>query len=440
VTDLRCEYLQNPMGIDVLKPRFSWTLESEQRGVQQAGYRIQVASAVPLLEEGQADVWDSGWVESDATNQIVYTGPALESRKHYYWQVRVRAVEGSESLSQPAEWSMGLLEDTDWKAGWIGLDRDPYPSKASRSELDVLKPMITIQKAIYGVVDDPEKSIDIRERVQAHVDKGNYLLRITNDFAGTDPAYEIKKQFKLEYVVDGRATRATIAENAEIDLTTGRGLSKYLPAPYLRREFAVDKKVQRAVAYATAQGVYELHLNGQRVSDEVFMPGWTDYRKRIYYRAYDVTDLLQDGSNAIGAILGDGWFRGNISCIGQNQYGKRLRLKAQLMIDYTDGSTQMVATASDWKAGFGPILESDMQAGEVYDARLEMTGWSQAGFDATEWFPVDTGTTIHPVLQAYPGVPVRALQELPTLKLTEPKPGRYVFDLGQNFSGWIWSR
>ena len=110
------------------------------------------------------------------------------------------------------------------------------------------------------------------------------------------------------------------------------------------------------------------------------------------------------------------------------------------MIDYTDGSTQMVATASDWKAGFGPILESDMQAGEVYDARLEMTGWSQAGFDATEWFPVDTGTTIHPVLQAYPGVPVRALQELPTLKLTEPKPGRYVFDLGQNFSGWIWSR
>ena len=437
VSDLRCEYLRNPTGLDVLKPRFSWKLDSEQRGVQQAGYRIQVASAVLLLEEGQADVWDSGWVESDATNQIVYTGPALESRKHYYWQVRVRAVDGSESLSQPAEWSMGLLEDTDWKAGWIGLDRDPYPSKASRSELDVHQPKITIQKAIYGVVDDPEKSIDIRDRVQAHVDAGNYLLRITNDFAGTDPAYEIKKQFKLEYSVDGRATRATIAENAEIDLTTGRGLSQYLPAPYLRREFEVEKKVQRAVVYATAQGVYELHLNGQRVSDEVFMPGWTDYRKRVYYRAYDVTDMLQNGSNAIGAILGDGWFRGNISCIGQNQYGKRLRLKAQLMIDYADGSTQMVATASDWKAGFGPILESDMQAGEVYDARLVMNGWSQAGFDATEWFPVDTGTTIHPVLQAYPGVPVRALQELPPLELTEPKPGRYVFDLGQNFSGWI---
>ena len=269
------------------------------------------------------------------------------------------------------------------------------------------------------------------------MDAGNYLLRITNDFAETDPAYEIKKQFKLEYIVDGRTTRATIAENAEVDLTTGRALSKYLPAPYLRREFAVDKKVQRAVVYATAQGVYELHLNGQRVSDEYFMPGWTDYRKRIYYRAYDVTNLLKNGSNAIGAILGDGWFRGNISCIGQNKYGNRLRLKAQLMIDYTDGSTQMVATASDWKAAFGPILESDMQAGEVYDARLEMPDWSRAGFDDSGWFKVDTGTVIHPVVQAYSGVPVRRMQELPTVDLTEPKSGCHVFDLGQNFSGWI---
>ena len=105
--------------------------------------------------------------------------------------------------------------------------------------------------------------------------------------------------------------------------------------------------MKRAIVYATAQGVYELSLNGQRVSNDVFMPGWTDYKQRIYYTAYDVTDLLKEGPNAIGAILGDGWFRGNISCIGQNKYGNKLRLKAQLHIDYDNGQSEILATDSE---------------------------------------------------------------------------------------------
>ena len=194
--------------------------------------------------------------------------------------------------------------------------------------------------------------------------------------------------------------------------------------------------MKRAIVYATAQGVYELSLNGQRVSNDVFMPGWTDYKQRIYYTAYDVTDLLKEGPNAIGAILGDGWFRGNISCIGQNKYGNKLRLKAQLHIDYQNGQSEILATDPSWKASYGPILESDMQAGEVYDARLEMPGWSQAGFDQSSWSPIVTGASLKPLLQAYPGVPVRAVKELPAVKVSEPTPGTYVFDLGQNFSGW----
>ena len=194
--------------------------------------------------------------------------------------------------------------------------------------------------------------------------------------------------------------------------------------------------MKRAIVYATAQGVYELSLNGQRVSNDVFMPGWTDYKQRIYYTAYDVTDLLKEGPNAIGAILGDGWFRGNISCIGQNKYGNKLRLKAQLHIDYQNGQSEILATDPSWKASYGPILESDMQAGEVYDARLEMPGWSQAGFDQSSWSPIVTGSSLKPLLQAYPGVPVRAVKELPAVKVSEPTPGTYVFDLGQNFSGW----
>ena len=149
--------------------------------------------------------------------------------------------------------------------------------------------------------------------------------------------------------------------------------------------------------------------------------------------------MLESGSNAIGAILGDGWFRGNISIKGQNQYGKQIRVKAQLQIDYADGRSELIASDPSWKAAFGPILESDMQAGETYDARKEMHGWDCPRFDASNWSAVNVGSALKqkPRIQAYPGVPVRKTQELSALTLNEPQPGKFVFDLGQNFSGWI---
>jgi alpha-L-rhamnosidase len=211
---------------------------------------------------------------------------------------------------------------------------------------------------------------------------------------------------------------------------------QYLPSPHLRREFTVSKAISRASLYVTAQGHVEMHINGQRVGDEYFTPGWTDYRKRIYYRTFDVTSMLSQGRNAVGAILGDGWFRGNISILDQNQYGDKIRLLTQLHIDYTDGTSQIVASDPSWKASFGPIILSDMFEGETYDARKEMPGWDRPGFGDADWAAVDAGTEIHPMIQAYPGVPVRAVQEMPTVKLTEPKPDTYVFDMGQNFSGW----
>jgi len=212
---------------------------------------------------------------------------------------------------------------------------------------------------------------------------------------------------------------------------------RYLPAPHLRKEFRVSGPISRASLYVASEGFAEMHVNGERVGDEYFMPGWTDYRKRIYYRTYDVTAMLKQGANTIAGILGDGWFRGNISIKGQNQYGKTIRLLTQLHVDYADGRTETVASDPTWKASFGPILESDMQAGETYDARREFPGWDGPGYDDTDWAPVVTGSSIQPEIQAYPGVPVRRTQELPTVKLAEPRPDAYVFDLGQNFSGWI---
>ena len=436
LNNLRCEYHNNPLGIDITSPRLSWITQSEKRGWKQSAYQILVASSQENLDQDRGDLWDSGKTQAGQSIQIPYAGKPLLSHGQCFWKVKVWDQNGAASpWSQTATWSMGLLNEADWQAQWIGHDKAVKITPNRDAELAGKGHKITITKALYGLKGDPKKQIDIKEKLQAHVDAGNLSLKVTNEFAGKDPAYEEKKVLEAQWLVEDWKSGIVANENEICDLTIGRP-KQYLPAPYLRKEFTVATGVKRAIVYATAQGVYELSLNGQRVSNDVFMPGWTDYKQRIYYTAYDVTDLLKEGPNAIGAILGDGWFRGNISCIGQNKYGNKLRLKAQLHIDYQNGQSEILATDPSWKASYGPILESDMQAGEVYDARLEMPGWSQAGFDQSSWSPIVTGASLKPLLQAYPGVPVRAVKELPAVKVSEPTPGTYVFDLGQNFSGW----
>jgi alpha-L-rhamnosidase len=215
-----------------------------------------------------------------------------------------------------------------------------------------------------------------------------------------------------------------------------KGGKVYLPCPYLRKSFAVDKPVKRAIVYVTALGLYELYLNGQRVGNDYFTPGWTDYNKRIYYETYDVTDLVQaERENAIGAILSDGWYAGNVGGRGQYAYGHKLRLRAQLQIEYQDGTQAIIKSDGSWRAAQGPIREADMQAGENYDARLEMPGWNSPGFDDRKWKQVNVGPEVKAQVQAYPGIPVRRIMEIKPVNITEPKPGVFVYNLGQNFAG-----
>jgi alpha-L-rhamnosidase len=442
VSDLRCEYLVNPLGIDERRPRLSWRNESEQRGQKQTAYRLLVASSQKKLDKNTGDIWDTGKVQSVQSNQIECRDLSPASRVRYYWKVMVWDADDQPSAWSPtAHWSMGLLDPADWQAEWIGLDRLRAPKREPGAKRSA---KVVITKSFYGVAGDPARQIDLTAKVQKLVSSGRFTVEGSNEFAGGDPAFGTEKVLGVTYAVDGKSQSRTVPENVVINLISGKTVQQkktggkiYLPAPYLRKEFNVTAPVRRAVVYATAQGFLELHINGKRVGDEYFTPGWTDYRKRIYYRSYDVTSMLKKGSNAIGAILGDGWFRGNISLVGQNQYGKLLRLKAQLHIDYADGRSETIASDPSWKASFGPILGSDMQAGETYDARLETTGWARAGFDEDGWNSVDSGSDIDPVIQAYPGVPVRKTMERRTVKVSEPTPGAYVFDLGQNFSGWI---
>ncbi len=212
----------------------------------------------------------------------------------------------------------------------------------------------------------------------------------------------------------------------------------YRPSPYLRKEFAVGNHIRRAMLYATALGIYEMRLNGRRVGQDYFTPGWTDYKKRLHYQTYDVTGMLNSSDqNVLGAILSDGWYAGNISILGQAFYGWNLRLRAQLVIEYADGSVQAVATDPSWRASFGPIVESDMQAGETYDARLEMNGWDSPGFDEVAWKPVHMTEKVSVPLEAYPSAPTRVFAEIKPRKVTTPAEGIYVLDMGTNFAGWV---
>src|SRR5580704_9191 len=153
------------------------------------------------------------------------------------------------------------------------------------------------------------------------------------------------------------------------------------PSPYLRKQFQLDKPIERARLYVTALGLYEFEINGSRVGDNVFAPGRTEYSKRVPYHVYDVLSLLKSGPNACGAILGDGWYCGHLHSDPRQTYGDRPRLLGQLEIQFTDGTSETIVTDKTWKASEGPIRSSDMLMGEDYDARLEIAGWSSPGFE-----------------------------------------------------------
>lgn len=211
----------------------------------------------------------------------------------------------------------------------------------------------------------------------------------------------------------------------------------YKAATHLRKDFNLAELPSRAVLYVTGQGAVEPHVNGVKVGQDYFANGWTDYALRSYYRAYDVTSLLQAGTNMVGGILGDGWYRGNVAFIGQNIYGTKTRLRAQLHLFYTNGASQMIISDGTWKAGFGPIREADMQAGETYDARLEAPGWDSPGFVNNTWSNATTGGELSPVIQSHPAEPVRVRQTLAPTSITQPRSGLYVLNFGQNISGWV---
>jgi len=209
------------------------------------------------------------------------------------------------------------------------------------------------------------------------------------------------------------------------------------PPPYLRKEFKLDKPIKQALLYSSALGIFETNINGKRVGNEYYKPGWTDYPTRVYYFTHDVTEMLKKGNNAIGTLLGDGWYAGHIGFgFNREQYGKNPRYISQLEVTYTDGTSERIVSDGSWKANYGPVIEADWMMGETYDANKELTGWDKTGFEDSNWAKVATQDKIETKhFEAFPGVPVRLTEEVPAKSINEPAKGVYVFDLEQNFAG-----
>jgi alpha-L-rhamnosidase len=209
----------------------------------------------------------------------------------------------------------------------------------------------------------------------------------------------------------------------------------------LRKTFTLPTDVASARLYITALGVFECSINGQPVGEDLFAPGWTDYHQRVQYVTYDVTSLLRQGDNAIGAILGDGWAAGYIGWLHRQNYVDRPQLLAQLEVTLNDGSTHKIVSDASWTYHFGPITHSDFLMGEAYDARKEIPGWDMPDFTAVNALPVEIFSHPHLRLMALNGPTVQRIQELPPVKAPFNRGGmgrkRHVFDLGQNMVGWV---
>lgn len=492
--DLRCENLTNPIGIDRVRPHLSWKVRAarpELRGLSQRGYRILVASDPSLLAPGKADLWDSGKVASGDTFGIEYAGKELGSGQAGWWTVQTWDEAGNESEWSPAaHFSLGLLSPSDWKAKWIAIDAPDGGSigfkgaswiwKAGEPKVNTPAGTHSFYKTVSiddlgawtGAVmdvtaDDQFKLLVNGTEVAAsdgktdawgrpvHVDIFKHLVRgdneirivATNDlagYAGVIAKLELRpKSGKTMTVVTDKSWLTEDSKAAQIVGAFGAapwgslGARIERPATYYRKDFLVAPQLKRATAYVTALGLVDLHLNGKRVSEDLFTPGWTDYTKRILYRAYDVTKSLKPGTNAVGAILGDGWYSGYVGFGGNRaHYGERPRVMVQVNLEYADGRSQTVATSDDWQASTGGITEQDFLMGEEFDARKEPVGWAKSGFKAVNWQKPYVVNDVKASVEAFPSVPVQPYERLKAKSVKEVQPGVYILDFGQNLAGF----
>ena len=353
VTSLRVEHMSNPSTLDVQHPRISWINQPSSpaaQGEAQSAYQIQVATARDNLLRGKCDAWDTGKRKGDASCLIPYEGRQLCSGQDYWYRVRVWNQKNKVSAwSEPAHWGMGLLDDSEWKAQWIGA---PFDEKA----------------------------------------------------------------------------------------------------PLMRKSFKVEKEIRRAKVFITGLGYFELYMNGERVGDDYLVPNFTNYTSRpgirtasiaiddsfrdyrVLYLSYDVTHRLRRGDNALGVILGDGFY--DCQCHWVCTFGQPCLL-CQLRIEYKDGTEEFIVSDTSWKTKPSAILRNGPYVGELYDANKETRAWAAPWCDDSGWQAAVPAIKPDGRLTAQSSPSDKITEILRPLSLTRLKDGSYEVDFGKEISGWI---
>ncbi|RGN63666.1 alpha-L-rhamnosidase [Bacteroides sp. OM05-10AA] len=337
-TDLQCEHLVNPLGIDATHPRFSWKLQSSRQGVTQHSYRIIVGTDSLAVAQGKGNSWDSGIVESDCTLSH-YQGNKLLPFTRYFWKVQVEEQPDTlQTSSKIQAFETGMMKVDNWQGAWI----------------------------------------------------------------------------------------------------TDRQSKEHHPAPYFRKVFHSGKPVKVARAYIAVGGLYELFLNGEKVGNHRLDPMFTRYDRRILYVTYDVTSHIRKGKNAIGVILGNGWY--NHQALGvwgfaDAPWRNRPTFCLDLRLTYDDNTTEVVSTGLDWRTSGGSIIRNNIYTGENQDANKAQPGWNSANFDDSQWNNVNLCSAPSQHIVAQQLYPIRNVETIPAQYMNKLNDSLYVFDLGRNIAG-----
>ncbi|MES2465092.1 MAG: alpha-L-rhamnosidase N-terminal domain-containing protein, partial [Armatimonadota bacterium] len=440
---LSCEYKTDPLAVDSVHPRLFWKVTSRDRGEVQTAYQIIAASSPERLAGGAPDLWDTGKVASGETIQLPYGGKPVASGQQVFWQVRVWDKNGKPSRwSKRATWTAGLLQTADWKAKWIGPTvsetasplagltdakwvwfagdgtTPPAGLRYFRGTMNLPADIGVTSAKLYITADDRYtvsvngasykgptgtdswrgyQTYDVAKELRA----GPNALTIQAENTEAGGAGVIARLLvttsggdKITLVTDGswQSASSSAGPFAPVRVIGDYGVGPWnevtsaasalmTPPPYFRKTFTAVKPVKRAMLYATALGVYHLSLNGRAVGNDVLSPGWTEFRKRVHYLAYDVTRQLRPGANALGAILGDGWYASYLAYTGKRHfYGGDPKLRVQMVVEYADGSRETVGTDETWKTAYGPVTSADLLMGTEIDTRKDMPGWDTASF------------------------------------------------------------
>ena len=502
--ELRCESSLAPLGVDSNLPRLSWQMRSDEIGQRQTAYRILAASSSGMLEQDRGDLWDSGKVTSSDSINVIWKGKTLASSQQVFWKIQLwNRKDKPTGWSAPTAWTMGILNDKDWgSAQWI---TDPALLKWVRPALGYRSNDATVPETTKWIQIDlgAEYPIDsvqlyalrhtVSERlgfpvcfkVEAANNPEMSDASLIADLT-TKPANPWLNHHEFKPTgVSGRYLRITAPKLRTIDGTTCLAFSQIAvfsgnknvaahaaatasdsveKAPFsaaaatdgfglpgnnprstdtllLRREFLVRPRLQRALIHLSGQGSYQLTINGQRVTEGLLTPGWTDTAKTCLYDTYDITSLLQPTKrNAVGLCLAGGMYNVQAADKCYTKFStpfRALTAKGLLRLEYEGGIVETIPTDSQWFVSTGPTTVAAMYSGEDYDARLASEGWDKPGFDERRWTAaVENSAPPAGTLRGFShsSPPFKLFETLKPVSIKKLKPGVTVYDLGQNAS------